>query len=114
LVLTNTGISGVSGSGWIARKRELSESRPRSHVALHDNFFESGGDSLMAMQIVAGLQQEFAIDAPIAVIFERPTVIELAAYVRESLLASRDAEGEARSGSAPIPTRSRRPRTSGN
>jgi len=55
-------------------------------IGKHDNFFDAGGNSLMAMQIVARIEQGFGIDIPVATMFDRPTVAGMAQYVRERLL----------------------------
>lgn len=50
-------------------------------VGRHDNFFELGGDSLSAMQLASRMRSAFAVDVPLRRIFERRTLIELAAEV---------------------------------
>jgi len=56
----------------------------RERVGLTDNFFEMGGDSLMATYIVA--KMEDLSDAPLlpTVLFEHPTIEGLAAYIDDS------------------------------
>ncbi|SCL23153.1 Phosphopantetheine attachment site [Micromonospora pallida] len=46
-----------------------------------DDFYQLGGNSLFAMQIIARLRQHFG-DLPMSVIFEAPTVTGLAAAIR--------------------------------
>jgi len=48
-------------------------------VSIHDNFFDLGGDSLIAIQVLLQLQREFVMDVPIRAIFGFPTIAELAA-----------------------------------
>ena len=58
-------------------------------IGKHDNFFELGGHSLLATQIMSRLPKTFHVELPIRVLFENPTVGELASCVREAMLASR-------------------------
>jgi polyketide synthase PksJ len=50
-------------------------------VGIHDDFFELGGDSLKAMQIVARLERQ-GYKIPISQIFIYPTVRKLAGYIQ--------------------------------
>jgi amino acid adenylation domain-containing protein len=47
-------------------------------IGIHDNFFELGGHSLLATQIVAGLQEAFHKEIRLHVLFDAPTIAELA------------------------------------
>jgi acyl-CoA synthetase (AMP-forming)/AMP-acid ligase II/acyl carrier protein len=47
-------------------------------IGVHDDFFDLGGHSLSAAQVLARLQDTFQVSLPVAVLFERPTVAELA------------------------------------
>ena len=44
-------------------------------VGIHDDFFELGGDSLTAIQIISRLRKEFQIELPLHHFFERPTTV---------------------------------------
>jgi amino acid adenylation domain-containing protein len=46
-------------------------------VGLQDNFFDRGGDSLMAMQLLVLLEEAFDKALPLVSLFEHPTVAEL-------------------------------------
>jgi amino acid adenylation domain-containing protein len=56
-----------------------------AEVDVHANFFELGGDSLRAMELIAVLQQKFPTDVPmLALFFEEPTVSALARAIQET------------------------------
>ncbi len=50
-------------------------------VSVHDNFFEIGGNSLMAVSLVHQINRTFHSSLPVQVLFEHPTVEELAALL---------------------------------
>ena len=47
-------------------------------VGLHDNFFHLGGDSLLAIRLCQKISNEFSVEAPVALLFQYPTVARLA------------------------------------
>jgi surfactin synthase thioesterase subunit/acyl carrier protein len=51
-------------------------------VGIHDDFFELGGHSLLAVELLAGLRNEFESDLPLAILFQAPTVAELAQHLQ--------------------------------
>jgi amino acid adenylation domain-containing protein len=53
-------------------------------LGVEDNFFDLGGDSLMAWRLVAAAGQSLGVDLPLVVLFERePTVRGMAAAIRD-------------------------------
>jgi acyl carrier protein len=47
-------------------------------IGSKDNFFESGGHSLLALQLVGGVRERFGVELPIKNLFERPVLADLA------------------------------------
>ncbi len=50
-------------------------------VGIYDNFFELGGDSLIGLQVIAQLNQEFKSNIPVATLYKAPTVSTIAEVV---------------------------------
>jgi natural product biosynthesis luciferase-like monooxygenase protein len=66
-------------------------------VSVEDNFFASGGHSLLAMQLAGHVRDRFGIDLPLRNLFERPTVGKLAEVI-DALLWSARSESPALAG----------------
>lgn len=52
-------------------------------IGVHDNFFEVGGHSLLAMQVISRIREEFHIELPVRSFFDGMTVERLATSVLE-------------------------------
>jgi amino acid adenylation domain-containing protein len=50
-------------------------------IGVHDNFFDRGGHSLKATQIVSRLRKMFGSEIPLRYMFQFPTIAELAAVI---------------------------------
>lgn len=64
-----------------------SEALEREQIGIDDSFFELGGDSLQAMQIVSRVRQAFDVDLDVRALFDAPTVRGLAQTVEKALIA---------------------------
>lgn len=50
-------------------------------IGIHDNFFDLGGHSLIAVRLFARIEQEFGIRIPITALFHAPTIARLAQLI---------------------------------
>jgi amino acid adenylation domain-containing protein len=91
--LPEPGISVATGA-WLAPRTATEEAVAgiwaallrRDRVGAEDNFFDLGGDSLLATQVVSRLRAAFEIDLPLRRFFEVSTVAGLAERVEELLV----------------------------
>jgi len=52
-------------------------------ITVQSNFFDLGGDSLTALQMIASVEKAFGIDIPAAKLLQSPSIQQLAAIIRE-------------------------------
>ncbi|MGW0820132.1 non-ribosomal peptide synthetase [Streptomyces sp. NPDC002845] len=71
-------------------------------VGVHDNFFDVGGHSLLAVRLSAAVREEWDVEIPISVLLRQGTIAELATIVRRGgqensrapIVTLREGEGE--------------------
>jgi acyl-CoA synthetase (AMP-forming)/AMP-acid ligase II/acyl carrier protein len=65
----------------------------RDRLSVEDNFFDIGGNSLLAIQVMARIRKEFEIVVPVTKIFEYPSLSDLALQVNFLVLYQKPASG---------------------
>jgi len=70
-----------------------------SEIGIDDNFFDLGGHSLIAVRLFAKVKAAYAVDFPISILFEAPTIRTCAALIAER--TGDDGSGAEESGAAP-------------
>jgi amino acid adenylation domain-containing protein len=50
-------------------------------VGIYDNFFDLGGHSLLATQVMTRVKANFRVEIPLRILFESPTVADLAEFI---------------------------------
>jgi amino acid adenylation domain-containing protein len=76
-------------------------------VGMNDNFFELGGHSLLAAQIVARVRAEFKFEIALRVLFESPTIAQMAGHFAATVSSNDDSQVRTidpctRNGAAPL------------
>jgi amino acid adenylation domain-containing protein len=61
------------------------------NVGINHNFFEMGGHSLLATQFTSRIRDKFGVELPLRILFEHPTIAELAVEIEKLSQSSRDA-----------------------
>ncbi|HEV3039101.1 MAG TPA: amino acid adenylation domain-containing protein, partial [Candidatus Angelobacter sp.] len=84
----------LSEQGWVRPRNRFEETLcaiwaevlRRESVGIRDNFFDIGGDSLLAVVLVFRIERAFSVKLPLMRIFEMSTIEKLAEYIDQSLL----------------------------
>ncbi|MEM6798404.1 MAG: amino acid adenylation domain-containing protein, partial [Planctomycetota bacterium] len=71
-------------ASWVLELLRLDE------VGVFDNFFEIGGQSLLATQLVVRMRDELGVEPPLRDVYEQPTIAAWAELIVESRLAEDD------------------------
>jgi amino acid adenylation domain-containing protein len=58
-------------------------------IGINDDFFEIGGDSLLATRFTAKVREIYHIGLPMQVMFERPTIAGIADYIERTLATAK-------------------------
>lgn len=73
-------------------------------IDVDDNFFDLGGHSLLAMQMVTQIRKDGPADLPMTVVFEIPTIAQLAEHLEDlGMAAPADGAAVAAGSSDPLP-----------
>ncbi|MEU3650020.1 amino acid adenylation domain-containing protein [Lentzea sp. NPDC034063] len=67
-----------------------------ARIGVHDNFFDLGGHSMAATQVVFRVSERFRVDVPLRAMFDEPTVESLARRVVQEQAVSFDQDEVAR------------------
>ena len=91
---TTLGLTKSSENPFVAPRTQLEDALAkiwkqilqRERISIHDNFFDLGGDSLLAVQVLTCIHDTMKIDVGVTSLFDAPTIADLALHL-EPLLA---------------------------
>jgi NAD(P)-dependent dehydrogenase (short-subunit alcohol dehydrogenase family)/acyl carrier protein len=59
-------------------------------IGVHDHFFEMGGSSLLAVQLISAIRERYQQQLPLRALFDRPTIAGIVEVIREGLNRDED------------------------
>ena len=63
-------------------------------VSVEDNFFDLGGHSLMAAQLIAKVRDRFGVELPLQMVFESPTIAQLSTAIQKLIISALESMSE--------------------
>ena len=57
-----------------------------NRIGINDNYFELGGDSLLATQLASQVRNVFEVELPLVELFRHPTLAEMATSIEEAII----------------------------
>ncbi|BAY46057.1 peptide synthetase [Scytonema sp. HK-05] len=57
-------------------------------IGIHDDFFELGGNSFLALQLISKINQKLGTNISLGILFQRPTLAEIANFITKNTDAS--------------------------
>jgi amino acid adenylation domain-containing protein len=57
-----------------------------NRIGINDNYFELGGDSLLATQLASQVRSVFEVELPLVELFRHPTLSEMATSIEEAII----------------------------
>jgi len=57
-----------------------------NRIGINDNYFELGGDSLLATQLASQVRNVFEVELPLVELFRHPTLAEMATAIEEAII----------------------------
>jgi len=63
-------------------------------IGIHDNFFDLGGQSLLAAQLIRHIKDHLSVNLDLGIFFSAPTIAELSSILEKQLQESSDARME--------------------